>query len=56
MRPVKILGGGDFSTELAGVHHVEVLPVRALDVELDRLGPAEDFTTNIAGVVGAHVV
>lgn len=56
VRPVEVLGAGHFATKLAGVEHVEVFAMGALYVELDGLGPAEKFATNVARIVSAHVV
>ena len=54
--PVQVLGGRNFATVLAVVHHVEVLAVGALNVKFDGLGTAEILATNSTGIVRSHIV
>ena len=55
MGDVGILGDDDFATKLAGVAHVEVAPVRALNVIAHRVGLAAGLATHAARVVRPYV-
>ena len=54
--PVQVLGGRNFATVFAVVHHVEVLAVGALYVKFDGLGTTEILATNSTGMVRSHIV
>ena len=56
VRPVEILIPRLLAAPLARVHHVEVLAVTGLNVELDRLRPREHLAANEAVSVLSEVV
>ena len=55
MRDVGILGDDNFLAVLAHVAHVEVAPVRALNVVAHRVGLAAGFPAHPTGEVGSNV-
>ena len=55
MRDVGILGDDDLLAKLAHVAHVEVAPVRALNVVAHRVRLAARFSTDAARVVRPNV-
>ena len=56
MGPIEVLGVEDLPANLARVAHIVVLPVCALNVELDGLGSTKKSSANPAGVIRTHVL
>lgn len=55
MGPVEVLGIEDLAAQLAGVDHIEVFAVGALNVKLDSLRAAVEFAADATGVVAPGV-
>ena len=53
--PVEVLGIEDLAAQLAGVDHIEVFAVGALNVKLDSLRAAVEFAADATGVVAPGV-
>ena len=56
MRPVQVFSRRDFATIFTGIDHVEMSTMCTLYMKLYSLGATENFATNTASILRAHVV